>query len=205
VTDHYFSTDPRSTDARTAFDADLWGHRVSLQSASGVFSHGRLDAGTQVLARAAEPRPHSRAVLDLGCGTGALAVGLALTVTEATVWAVDVNERALALTRANAEACEVADRLHVVTPDEVPAAVRFDEIWSNPPIRIGKAAVRELLLGWLARLADSGRAVLVIGRNLGADSYQRWLREQGFDCERLASAKGFRVLEVTGCAAAGPL
>ena len=197
MTDHYFSAEPRSAETRTAFDADLWGHRVRLQSASGVFSHGRLDAGTQVLVRAAEPRLHSRTVLDLGCGTGALAVGLALTVAEATVWAVDVNERALALTRANAEAHKVAGRLHVVTPDEMPAAVRFDEIWSNPPIRIGKAAVRELLLSWMGRLADSGRAVLVVGRNLGADSYQRWLREQGFGCERLASAKGFRVLEVT--------
>ncbi len=197
MTDHYFSPDPRSTERRTVFEADLWGHRVTLQSASGVFSHGRLDTGTQVLVRATHPGQHSRTVLDLGCGTGALAVGLALTVAEATVWAVDVNERALALTRANAEANGVADRLHVAGPDEVHGGVRFDEIWCNPPIRIGKAAVRALLLVWLARLADSGRAVLVVGRNLGADSYQRWLREQGFGCERLASAKGFRVLQVT--------
>ena len=197
MTDHYFSPNPRSTEQRSAFEADLWGHRVTLQSASGVFSHGRLDAGTKVLVRTAEPRRHSRTVLDLGCGTGALAVGLALTVAEATVWAVDVNERALALTRANAEAYGVADRVHAASPDEVHGGLRFDEIWCNPPIRIGKAAVRALLLVWLMRLADSGRALLVVGRNLGADSYQRWLREQGFGCERLASAKGFRVMEVT--------
>ena len=95
MTDHYFSPDPRSTARRTAFEADLWGHRVTLQSASGVFSHGRLDTGTQVLVRATHPGQHSRTVLDLGCGTGALAVGLALTVAEATVWAVDVNELSL--------------------------------------------------------------------------------------------------------------
>ena len=90
----------------------------------------------------------------------------------------------------------MADRLRAVTPDQVPADVTFDEIWSNPPIRIGKQALHELLLTWLPRLAEGGRAVLVVGKNLGADSLQRWLAEQGYPAARLASAKGFRVLEV---------
>jgi 16S rRNA G1207 methylase RsmC len=77
----------------------------------------------------------------------------------------------------------------------VPAEVRFDEIWSNPPIRIGKEPLHALLLTWLPRLAPGGRAVLVVGKNLGADSLQRWLGEQGYPTTRLASAKGFRVLE----------
>jgi 16S rRNA (guanine1207-N2)-methyltransferase len=83
-----------------------------------------------------------------------------------------------------------------VLPDDVPVDVEFDEIWSNPPIRIGKPALHALLMTWLPRLTPAGRALLVVGRNLGADSLQRWLVEQGFQCQRLASAKGFRVLEV---------
>ena len=71
----------------------------------------------------------------------------------------------------------------------------FDEIWSNPPIRIGKEALHELLLTWLPRLAPGGRMVMVVGKNLGGDSLQRWLTEQGWPTERLASSKGFRVLE----------
>ena len=82
------------------------------------------------------------------------------------------------------------------TPDAVPAGEVYEEIWSNPPIRIGKEALHALLLRWLPRLAPGGRAVLVVGKNLGADSLQRWLGEQGWPTERLASAKGFRVLEV---------
>jgi 16S rRNA (guanine1207-N2)-methyltransferase len=74
--------------------------------------------------------------------------------------------------------------------------VRFTEIWSNPPIRIGKQALHDLLLTWLPRLAPGGRAVLVVGRNLGADSLHRWLEEQGHPTTRIGSAKGFRVLEV---------
>ena len=81
------------------------------------------------------------------------------------------------------------------TPEQVPSNQVFDEIWSNPPIRIGKEALHELLLTWLPRLAPGGRMVMVVGKNLGADSLQRWLGQQGWPTERLASHKGFRVLE----------
>jgi 16S rRNA (guanine1207-N2)-methyltransferase len=55
--------------------------------------------------------------------------------------------------------------------------------------------LHDLLLNWLPRLRPGGRAVMVVGKNLGADSLQRWLDEQGYPTTRLASAKGFRVLE----------
>ncbi|WP_331715459.1 class I SAM-dependent methyltransferase [Tessaracoccus coleopterorum] len=133
-------------------------------------------------------------MLDLGCGVGTIAVGLALASPEVCVDAVDVNERAVQLTNLNAARHAVADRVHALTPDAVPTDRRYDEIWSNPPIRIGKDALHELLLTWLARLNPGGCAYLVVGRNLGGDSLQRWLTDQGHPTERLASAKGFRVL-----------
>ena len=108
--------------------------------------------------------------------------------------AVDVNQRALDLCRDNAAAVGVADRVRVFRPEQADPQTRYDEIWSNPPIRIGKDALHDLLLTWLPRLAPGGRAVMVVGKNLGADSLQRWLGEQGYPTERTASAKGFRVL-----------
>jgi 16S rRNA G1207 methylase RsmC len=108
---------------------------------------------------------------------------------------VDVNERAVLLANENARSLGVENQMVAVPPDQVPAQVRFDEIWSNPPIRIGKPALHALLLTWLPRLAPGGRAVMVVGKNLGADPLQRWLGEQGYPTRRLASAKGFRVLE----------
>ncbi|MDQ4008909.1 MAG: methyltransferase [Actinomycetota bacterium] len=194
MSEHYFAAEPSSHLTRVPVRADVWGHRLDLVSASGVFSAGRLDLGTSVLFRASEPPTGSSTLLDLGCGYGVIACALAAAAPAATVWAVDVNERALQLAVENASRTGAADRVRVAAPDAVPDDVRFDQIWSNPPIRVGKQALHALLLRWLPRLAPGGEARLVVGRNLGADSLQRWLREQGYGCARAASAKGFRVL-----------
>ena len=192
--EHYFSADPSVAFKRAPVRASVWGHEMELTSGSGVFAQGRLDIGTAVLFRETEP-PTGGTLLDLGCGYGVIGLAVAACVPAARVWAVDVNERAVLLANENAAALGVADRYTAVTPDAVPADVAFDEIWSNPPIRVGKQALHELLLTWLPRLTPEGRAVMVVGKNLGADSLQRWLGEQGYPTERVASAKGFRVLE----------
>lgn len=191
--DHYFSADPQVAFQRVPVRATVWGRELVLTSGSGVFSRGRLDLGTSVLFRETEP-PRAGRILDLGCGYGVIGLAIAVTVPGARVSAVDVNERAVLLANENARSLGVADRFLATTPDAVPQDATFDEIWSNPPIRIGKVALHELLLAWLPRLAPGGRAVLVVGKNLGADSLQRWLVEQGHPTTRLASAKGFRVL-----------
>lgn len=196
MSEHYFSAEPRSAARAVEFTATVWGHDLRMSSMTGLFSHACVDPGTRVLVGHERPWRTSRTVLDLGCGTGVLATALGLELPAANVWAVDVNQRARDVTAANARAHGLAHRLHVLDPDGVSDGVLFDEIWSNPPIRIGKDAVHELLLRWLAHLRPGGRAMLVIGRNLGADSYQRWLGEQGWSCVRRASAKGFRVLQV---------
>ncbi|GAB2760017.1 class I SAM-dependent methyltransferase [Nocardioides pakistanensis] len=192
--EHYFSADPTVAFRRVPVEAEVWGNRLQLTSGSGVFAQGRLDIGTAVLFRETTP-PAGGTVLDLGCGYGVIGLAVAAAAPEARVWAVDVNERAVLLANENAEALGVAGRYAAVTPDRVPDDVVFDEIWSNPPIRVGKQALHELLLSWLPRLRPGGRAVMVVGKNLGADSLQRWLGEQGYPTVRLASAKGFRVLE----------
>jgi 16S rRNA G1207 methylase RsmC len=194
VGEHYFSADPAVPFRRTPVEASVWGHELRLTSGSGVFAQGRLDVGTAALFRETEP-PTARSYLDLGCGYGVIGLALATAVPGAVVRAVDVNERALLLARENAAALGLGDRFSAVTPDAVPADETYDEIWSNPPIRIGKQALHQLLRTWLPRLAPDGRAVLVVGKNLGADSLQVWLGEQGFPTRRLASHHGFRVLE----------
>jgi 16S rRNA (guanine1207-N2)-methyltransferase len=192
--EHYFTADPSVPFRRMPVTASVWGHSLSLNTGSGVFAQGRVDVGTAVLFRETSP-PAGGRVLDLGCGYGVIGLAIASVVPGAIVTGVDVNERAVLLANENAAALGVADRFIASTPSGVPPDATYDELWSNPPIRIGKAALHELLLTWLPRLVPGGRAVLVVGKNLGADSLQRWLGEQGCPTDRIASAKGFRVLE----------
>ena len=193
--EHYFTADPTTPFKRVPVRADIWGHWLELTTGSGVFAQGRLDVGTGVLLREEGPPVEARDVLDLGCGYGVIGLAVAVAVPEARVTAVDVNERALLLARENAEQMGVSDRFRAVLPDQVDPAATYDEIWSNPPIRVGKEALHDLLLQWLPRLRPGGRAVMVVGKNLGSDSLARWLGDQGYPTEKLASAKGFRVLE----------
>lgn len=193
---HYF-TAPAGPERRRTIECRFWQTDWAFTTANGVFSADGLDPGTAVLLRTHTPAAGARRLLDLGCGYGVLAVALATAAPGAEVDAVDTNPRALELARVNALAHGVGRRVHAVAPQDVDPDTRYDEIWSNPPIRIGKEALHELLAAWLPRLADGGVARLVVGRNLGADSLQRWLVEQGWRCERTASAKGFRVFAVT--------
>jgi 16S rRNA G1207 methylase RsmC len=170
----------------------------------GVFSHGHVDTGTSLLLREAPGPPASGDLLDLGCGSGAIAMALALRSPAATVWAVDTNERARELTTHNA-ARNGLENVRAAAPSEVPPGVRFATIWSNPPIRIGKAALHDLLAGWLDRLTSDGTAILVVQKHLGADSLQRWLDHAGFPTRRIASRAGFRLFESRRAADRAPI
>ncbi|HEY9564862.1 MAG TPA: methyltransferase [Nocardioides sp.] len=192
--DHYFSADPKVDFEREDFTTEVWGHELRLTSGAGVFSRGHLDHATAILFRELEAPVQGR-FLDLGCGYGPIGLAIAAAVPLSSVTGVEVNERAILLANENAKALGVSGRFVACTPEQVPSDMVFDEIWSNPPIRIGKEALHELLLTWLPRLAPGGRAVMVVGKFLGADSLQRWLGEQGWPTTRLASHKGFRILE----------
>lgn len=196
--DHYFSAQPSGEFVAGPLTVTLAGRTLDLETAGGVFSPGGLDGGTSVLLNHVPPPPPGGDLLDLGCGWGPIALTLALESPHATVWAVDVNERALELTRRNAAALGL-DNLRVVTPDGVPDEVRFMTIWSNPPIRVGKNELHGMLDRWLPRLEHDADAWLVVARNLGSDSLHRWM-DGHFDgslaVSRAATHKGFRVLRV---------
>jgi 16S rRNA G1207 methylase RsmC len=197
--DHYFSAEPQAAAHPRTVAFSAAGHEFTLAAAAGVFSAGRLDPGTAVLLRKAElPDPGAAGpLLDLGCGYGPVACVLATVAPDARVYAIDVNTRARELAAANAATVGAADRIVVTAPDEVPDDVRFAQIWSNPPIHIGKAALHEMLDRWLGRLTPDGVAWLVVARNLGGDSLHRRLEDNGWTVERRASQKGYRVLRVT--------
>jgi 16S rRNA (guanine1207-N2)-methyltransferase len=201
----YFEARPEVASQPGRVRLDLPDGSVELETDRGVFAHTAVDPGTRYLLRAApDPPASAHQLLDLGCGYGPIAITLARRHPDATVWAVDVNERAVSLTRRNAAALGltnvralVADDVATALASDLVGDVRFDAIWSNPPIRIGKAALHEMLASWLGRMASDGRATLVVQKHLGSDSLARWLAEQGWDVRRLGSRAGYRLLDVT--------
>lgn len=192
---HYFDDDPAVASRPRTVRLDLPHGSVSLQTDRGVFAADRVDAGTKYLLLEAPAPPPTGTFVDLGCGYGPIACTLAARAPGATVWAVDVNQRALELCRANGEALGLAN-VRVTAAADAPDDLTIDLLWSNPPIRIGKPALHALLRRWLPRLAPSGRAVLVVQKHLGADSLQRWLADEAWRVERLGSRAGYRLLEV---------
>jgi 16S rRNA (guanine1207-N2)-methyltransferase len=198
-TDHYFTAEPASAAERRQLRVSLAGRELIVETAPGVFCPDRVDIGTAVLLREAPEPPAQGNLLDLGCGWGPIALSLGLRSPASSIWAVDVNQRALGLARDNAKTLGIHD-FHAVTPEEVPAAIRFSAIWTNPPIRVGKEMLHDILVAWLPRLEAGGTAYLVVQKNLGADSLQRWLEDRfdagGLVVARYATARGFRLLSV---------
>ncbi|MGO3319108.1 MAG: class I SAM-dependent methyltransferase [Microbacterium gubbeenense] len=196
--DHYFSAQPSSPEELRTISVNLAGRDITATTASGVFSPDRLDKGTEVLLANSPDAPPGGDFLDIGCGWGAISLALAMQSPHARIWALDVNERALDLVRRNAESLGL-DNIRAVTADQIPTDIAFRTIWSNPPIRIGKPALHELMQTWLPRLDLSSDAYLVVQKNLGSDSLQRWMEQtlpDRFAVHRHAISKGFRVLKV---------
>ena len=193
--DHYFSPAPESELKLRPFTVRLAGRIYELTTANGIFSPERIDTGTRVLLDHVPSAPPGGHLLDLGCGWGPLALTLALESPHATVWAVDVNTRALDVVRLNAHKLGLTN-VNTSLPGDVPDDVLFTTIWSNPPIRVGKNELHNLLEKWLPRLEPGSDAWLVVQRNLGSDSLHRWMQATfpGLNTSRAATSKGYRVL-----------
>ena len=201
MSEHYFTASPSSPTQEQTHRFTIRGREYTVVTTSGVFSGSRLDKGTQVLLDHAPTPPETGTFLDLGCGWGPITLALADAAPQAEVVAVDVNERSLDLTARNTAAAELPN-VRVAQADALltelrQSGARLDLIWSNPPVRIGKEALHELLSTWLGLLTEDGEAWLVVGKNLGADSLARWIGDQGYSVTKEASSKGFRILKVT--------
>ncbi|MCX6496507.1 MAG: methyltransferase [Rhodoluna sp.] len=196
---HYFASSPEGPLVPREITVTLNGNKYSVLTAGGVFSPEHIDQGTQVLLAHLEKANPSGNFLDIGCGWGPIALALALHSPKATIYAIDVNERSLELTKLNAERLGLSN-IVVCKPEEVPSEIEFDEIWSNPPIRVGKVVLHEILTLWINRLTSGGTARFVVQKNLGSDSLHKWLIQEfddEFESTRIDTSKTFRVLKVS--------
>lgn len=199
MTEHYFSATPQSEYRTKEITVRLAHQDVVVETASGIFSPDHIDAGTQALLFSVPALPSEGTFLDVGCGWGPLALTMALEAPAASVWAVDVNERSCELTQKNATRLG-CNNIQVRKPNDVDPELRFDVIWTNPPIRVGKAELHAILSTWLPRLNRDGQAYLVVAKHLGADSLEKWLAAEFSTTHTVTRAdtrKGFRVIKVS--------
>ena len=167
MSEQYFSAQPSSAHSESAFDYAYRGHALRFVTDAGVFSRGEMDRGTDTLLSALHEL--SGRVLDLGCGYGTIGVSAAKAFPDCEMVMTDVNERAAALAKRNAEKNGVA--AEVLTGDGFErVAGDFDVILTNPPIRAGKQVIYRLFAESAARLNAGGRLFLVIRKQQGADS-----------------------------------
>lgn len=198
---HYFDGKPVAPSAESTFVVRGPIRHLTLTSDRATFSHGSLDRGTKILLENIGDTTvlPDGDLLDLGCGVGPIALTLALRNPNRTIWAIDVNERALALCERNARDNSL-DNVRVCHVDQLTlrsGPAQFAAIWSNPPIHVGKPELHSMLLRWLVCLAPGGYSRLVVNKNLGSDSLQKWLEDEHYPTQRVLSRSGFRILQVS--------
>jgi 16S rRNA G1207 methylase RsmC len=198
VEEHYFSSDPATAKKTVSIAIQVAGAELSLQAASGTFSSSKLDAGTAVLLRHDRLFPKDGNVLDLGCGWGPIGISIAHSSPKTKVFGIDINQRSIEQSNLNAKALKLSN-YQALHAENLPADLSFSAIWSNPPIRVGKKVLHELMQTYIPRLEPGGKAMLVVQKNLGADSFQRWLTTtfDGSEVKRIDTDKGYRVIELT--------
>lgn len=195
--EHYFSADPSAPAKLTEVEIEVGGQVLKLSASSGTFSSERLDPGTRVLLGLWELFPTDGLVLDLGCGWGPIGLSIAKLQPATEVIGVDVNQRSVELANANAKRNGLENFTACLGKDLDPT-MELDHIWSNPPIRIGKENLHDLLRNYLSRLKPTGNAYLVVQKQLGAESLQRWIAQQWPEREvtKVENSKGFRVIRI---------
>lgn len=194
----YFDEDPNVESKPVTFIKNICGIDFEFKTDRGVFSKGALDKASVILIKefdenyAAVPL----SVADVGSGYGPLICFVGKKFDQAKLLAVEPNERARTLCEYNYKKNIGDARLKIIAPEDIDQEKKFDLIISNPPIRVGKKALYELLKEWAKRLSENGQMWLVMSKHLGADSCARYLESDcNLSVERIASKKGFRILK----------
>ena len=192
MTEHYYSENPVTAHDEREVIYQTLGLRFTCLTDAGVFSRDGLDMGTRILLEAL-PELHGR-ILDLGCGWGPVGVALGKKYSDAQLVLTDVNSRAAELAARNLAANGVTNAAVVQGDGFAAVEGDFDAIVLNPPIRTGKTVIYAMFAEAAAHLKPDGALFIVIRKQQGAESAQKYLRSIYGDVERIAREKGYWVL-----------
>ena len=191
---HYFQDDPNLISNIKTINFEVNGISVSLLTDNGVFSKNKVDEGSLAFLKVILPLDLGNNILDLGCGYGTIGLTLAIAKKEARVTLADVNTRALALCKRNADAYDLGQRVTILQSDiyekiEGP----YDSIVVNPPIRAGKKVTYKMYEEAKQYLIDGGSLYIVIRKAQGADSASKYIESIFGNVELLDRHKGYHI------------
>jgi 16S rRNA (guanine1207-N2)-methyltransferase len=191
---HYYTKKPTVAHDRNDIEQTLRGNKMVFTTDSGVFGKKSVDFGTRLLIESLSNDVGSR-VLDVGCGYGPIGLTVAKCFPDSFVLMIDINERAVALTKENAQRNAVSNFQAVQSDlfESVPGDQTFHTVITNPPIRAGKAVVHAIFEGAYERLEKGGSLWVVIQKKQGAPSALEKLESMFVDVQEVDKEKGFRI------------
>lgn len=195
MSEHYYSRDPKVKSQRKSVTSELRGETLHFTTDAGVFSKGGVDFGSRLLIESFEIPDVEGDILDVGCGYGPIGLTIAASFPDRQIQMVDVNERAILLSKENAEHNGVKNVN--IYPSDALLAVKdadFAAILTNPPIRAGKETVFSFYENSFVKLKAGGELWVVIQKKQGAPSTTKKLEELFGNVAVVAKRKGYYIL-----------
>ena len=193
---HYFKEDPNLASNIKTINYEVNGVNMQLFTDNGVFSKNKVDEGSLAFLKVLLPLHLGNNILDLGCGYGTLGLTLAVYNKDARVTLADINSRALALCRRNAELNNVSQRVTILQSDiYTKIEGKYDSIVINPPIRAGKSVTYKMYEEAKQYLIDGGSLLIVIRKAQGAESASKYIESIFGNITLLDRHKGYHIYQ----------
>lgn len=191
---HYFTNDDSVKKEEKKHTILIKNQTYFFWTDHGVFSKKGLDFGTRTLLETIDLTRIKGRVLDFGCGYGPIGIFVQKN-TNSEVEMIDINQRSLHLALKNAEINQVSVKIYESNLYEKVEG-KFDFIITNPPIRVGKKILYQILFDAKKHLKENGQLLFVIHKDQGAKSVARDL-EKEYQVTILGKNKGFYVICAT--------
>lgn len=192
---HYFTNEKNLKSEIEKVIAEINGIPFYFYTDNGVFSKGELDFGTELLLKKFKyDNPNNKTLLDIGCGCGP--IGIYASHLGFAVDMSDVNKRAIHLSKMSLK--EQSLNANVFESDAYKNITnKYDYIVSNPPIRVGKEKLYEIVMNAKEHLKDGGSLWIVVRKQQGAESMLRDMKNAYKTVEVIAKKKGFFIIKAS--------
>lgn len=193
--EHYYTSDPSVKSEEREIEYEIAENKFIFISDNGVFSKNHVDIATAFMLKTIYDEVEGK-ILDVGCGYGVIGITLAKSDKVNSVTMLDVNHRALELSKRNAIKNKVDSKIKIMESDGFQnISDNYDAIITNPPIRAGKAVIYKMYEDAKEHLNVGGALYIVINKKHGAPSTITFLNNLFGNCEVLDKKTGFNVIK----------